>query len=214
MTTSDWDDIHATLKLDEVPEWVAFPHTGKEGNNPHWHICIPTTTPGDTREADKYRKRLSRKFRGNQEFSVSARCNGMLAAIQYMSKEGTDAKIKGANAREWIEQAPAWEHREPSYVQTSLDKKRKNPDTLPQITYANMLKVCARWAARHELKKKDLVSVLDHMRASGEWALSITVLKGGLPRPLVDDYAQFILPKADRKYNTSKLLYDPGYMRM
>jgi len=213
VTTSDWDDIHATLKLDEVPEWVAFPHTGKEGNNPHWHICIPTSIPGDPREADKYRKRLSRKFRGNQEFSVSARCNGMLAAIQYMSKEGTDAKIKGVNAREWIEQAPAWEHREPSYVQTALDKKRKNPDTIPQITYANMWKVCARWSARHDLKKNGLIDVLDHMRKSGEWVMSITVLKGGIPSTMVADYAQYILPKEQRKYNSEKLVYDPTYMR-
>jgi len=55
--------------------------------------------------------------------------------------------------------------------------------------------------------------VLDHMRKSGEWVMSITVLKGGIPSTMVADYAQYILPKEQRKYNSEKLVYDPTYMR-
>lgn len=203
-----WDDLHAVLKLDEVPEWVAFPHTGKEGNNPHFHLAIPTTAPGDPREADKFRKRLARKYRGNQAFSVKIMCNGILAAIQYMSKEGTHARIKGPNTSEWIEEAPMWEHRE---VQTSLDKKRKHPDYIPQITYANMFKVCARWRAQHDLKG-DLTDVLDHMISSKEWQLSISVIKGGIPDLELQAFNDYVLPKWTVKhFHSRSLVYKPGY---
>lgn len=210
-TTHDrWDDLHACLMLDEVPAWVAFPHTGKEGNNPHFHIAIPTDAPGDTREADKFRKRLQRKYKGNQEYSVKLMHNGMLAAIQYMSKEGTDARIKGPQTREWIEQAPAWEHREPTW-QTGLEKKRKNPDSIPQITYSNMLKVCARWRSRHELAPH-LLKVLDHMLASKEWQLSIGVIKGGIPQDLLELFTCYLEPKgSQKKFRTEKLVYKPGF---
>ena len=56
--------IRVTLEHDRWPEieecfdgsdwYIAYPHTGKNGNNPHFHVLLP----GTKTELDKYRKRL------------------------------------------------------------------------------------------------------------------------------------------------------------
>lgn len=190
--------------------FIAYPHSGKDGTNPHFHICIPTTAP--QQDVARIRQRLNRKFKGNQEYSLKSCVNGLLAAIQYMSREGTDPIFKGDDVAVWIESAPKWEDKVPSF-QTTLDKKRKNPDNIPQITYGNMFIVCARWRARFALKRTDLTDIIEHMCDAGTWQLSASVHKGGIPETMLAEFVQFVSAPAKRKNNFKALIYKPGYQQ-
>lgn len=206
----EWDDLYKALRLNEVPMWISYAHFGKDGNNQHFHIAIPTTAP--EQDMAKFRQRLSRAYAGNKQYSMKKQVNGLLAAIQYMAREKPCyCRCKGEHMRHWIEAAPEWEDK--PLVQSTLDKKRRNPDTLFQISFSNMFKVCARHSAQYPHLQADLIKTLEHMCNTGLWQLAIGVTKGGIPENLLHQYQQFHLPREKRCHQFGKLLYKPGYLQ-
>lgn len=102
--------------------YLCYPHTGKHGDNEHFHIAVPD---GDKNYRARFRDSIKSAFgSGNQFFSAKSHKNGIAQFIQYASREGTDPHTQG-NVVDWINNAPAWVP-----AQLITGKKRKLPGDL------------------------------------------------------------------------------------
>lgn len=182
LTTShdEWPRILSSV-LHDVYTYVAYPHTGKTAENPHWHILI---VPDHIRDGERLRHRIKSTFGGgNKSFSFKKLTNGLLAGIQYCSRESTRPMVAGPDMQHWIDLAPAWETDKSKLV--SKPSKERLAD--PSLTLTNVVKQAVKYARQHSLTC-NLTEVLFRM-ASDDWVPSRDLLKNGLPRPIHDEFA-------------------------
>lgn len=89
----------------DLPWYICYPHTGKNGDNEHYHIFTPEL---DHNRRNLYRTRITRSVgSGNKYLSIKSCKNGLAQAIQYGSKEGTQPITRG-DVQQWIDDAPPW----------------------------------------------------------------------------------------------------------
>lgn len=89
----------------DVSWYICYPHTGKNGDNEHFHVFCPAT---DNAGRDRLRKRVKDHFGSGNKFVSLKHCeNGITQAIQYGSKEGTSPITRG-DVQSWIDNAPPW----------------------------------------------------------------------------------------------------------
>lgn len=175
----EWSVIESHLL--DAPWYISYPHTGSNGNNPHFHLFVP----GDSkRDVEKYRKRLkSAGFSGNKQLSAKFCENGLEHAIQYGSKEGTNPKYKEDAVSDWILHAPRWLK---ANLKANLDpfRKRKRDDIMEgmePITGKNCLWLCWKYRARMDLKTDDIGDVILHMLDSGHYFICPSWARSPLP---------------------------------
>ena len=71
----------------DVEWYISYPHMGKNGNNPHFHVRLPADGPKDI---ERIRKRIKTAgYTGNKQFSIKYMQIGVQCGIQYCSREGT-----------------------------------------------------------------------------------------------------------------------------
>tara|TARA_Y100000361_G_C11142618_1_gene336029 strand:- start:67 stop:810 length:744 start_codon:yes stop_codon:yes gene_type:complete len=187
---NEWDTIVKEILYDE-PIYVAYPHVGKNGNNPHFHVFVP----GDKPKSDKLRNRLKKSsFSGNKQYSLKCMQNGILRAITYGSREGTEAIIRGEQASDWITAAPKWINANLKENMTIAGNKRKRDENGEKLTPENLL--FKAWKYREAKVKMfgesddktrsvwaaitDMSTVVLHMLEDGHY-FSNMLLKQGVP---------------------------------
>ena len=127
---NQWDTVQEEILFDE-DIYVAYPHNGKNGNNPHFHVFVP----GDKPKSDKLRNRLKKSsFSGNKQYSLKCMQNGILRAITYGSREGTEAITRGEQASDWITAAPKWINANLRENMTITGNKRKRDENGEKLT--------------------------------------------------------------------------------
>lgn len=179
---TSWDDIVRVL-LNGVPDYVAYPHTGKLTDKAHFHIFIPCSA---STAAERYRNRLRRHFgaSGNKTYSISFKSNGILSAIQYGSKEGTTPYVSSPAMQECVSSAPAWEERlAPSglgpYLTHSAPKRKLDENHHFPITVRNILKASLRYRTTHAISSMELEHTLEAMHADN-WFLDAYLMTHGI----------------------------------
>lgn len=157
-----------------------YPHTGKNKDNPHYHILILDDKP------EKYRKRIKDNlgFTGNKYVSVKLNKNGLLCGIQYCAKEHTDAIVSREEMRDYISQAPLWIQ---TSIQTVSDSDgRKERDW--QLTYTNLVCQAVRYARANNLTDRSLKCVVEELIDKTKWKPSKYLLTGGVPEFYESDF--------------------------
>ena len=152
-TPKKWEDIaEIVIGFDW---YIAYPHIGKNGNNPHFHVAVP----GSKTELERIRIRIKKcGLHGNKCFSGKCYQNSILSYIQYTSREETEP-ITGGEVQQWIDAAPRW-------VQANL-LDNLNPDRAAakvrkgtiMLTSARMLYQIWKW--RKDRKRFDLNKIED-----------------------------------------------------
>lgn len=172
------------LECFKKAEWyICYPHTGKHGDNEHFHIAVPAGR-GD----DKQIRAHNGKFRdaikgligsGNKFFSAKSHKNGIAQFIQYASREGTQPTFTGDGVSKWIQDAPVWV---PPELVTG--KKRKLPGDLIdhdgdnfeaqiRITYANITQYAVRYYKKNKLEHRSLERTISAMAATHRYLWDI-----------------------------------------
>lgn len=178
---NEFDKIKSSVLFDR--SYIAYPHTGKAGTNPHYHCFVPSDNLA--RDAECLRNRIKRAFgAGNQTFSVVKKSNGIEQAVQYGRREGTMPIVSDEYMQGVVDASPAWV--EPvNYVQTMIPEEedvRKKPRKLNdwQLTYANLVP-----QAVHHARVKSLTgglkSVVEDMIGTTKWVPSPYMAKNGVP---------------------------------
>lgn len=184
----EWARIHRSI-LHDTDDYVAYPHSGKTNENPHWHIFIGAS---NLRDAERYRKRVKTEFgSGNAVFSLKFLHNGVLSAVQYGSREKTKPMVSGAGS-EWVSSAPSWVSR--SELVSKPSKERLGD---PTLTLSNLLRQSVKFAREHMPESRSLQNVLSRMVNQHNWVPSRELIRNGVPR---DFHLMFI----HRMQNTSQ----------
>jgi hypothetical protein len=131
---NEWEFVVKEILYDEAI-YVAYPHVGKNGNNPHFHVFVP----GAKQQSDKFRNRLKKaSFSGNQQFRLKCMQNGILRAITYGSREGTEAIVGGQPSSDWVAKAPKWVNANLKDNMT-ITNKRKRDELGEKLTPENLI---------------------------------------------------------------------------
>lgn len=207
---ADFETLRKGYQLDN---FCAYPHLGKERENPHWHICVPVEVGKDAnKERDKYSMRAKRALgcKGNKDHRYKVETNTVLKFIQYASKEETTPIHSGWD--QWIENAPKWE---PKQVQTTINKRKTvDEDHFRMLTYQNYKKAALRHRLRYNLKSTDMAEIHAHMIQHDNWDYNISVKKGGIPDV---DYIHFeMMCKGEKDIHqryTKRMRYTPQFMQ-
>lgn len=182
----DWHLVHSCLH--DVQTFISYPHSGSQKDNEHFHLLIPCTDP---KYVDRIRKRIKTVFpqrSGNGFLSIKQLSNGILAAIQYCSKELT-TPIHSPDSLPWIQSAPAWVS-EPKNIGAHLlrrDPRPINPDHHRELTFRNLEKATLRYRQSHGIRSAQLEDTLAAMHADG-WRLNIAVIRSGIPATFYDQF--------------------------
>lgn len=109
----------------KVMWYICYPHTGKGGQNEHFHILIPGN-PTSKAECQRIRDVIKRTFGARKcQYTVKHPKDNLLKAITYCSHEQTEPATKG-DVQKWIDDAPAWvEPTEYEKSATASGRKRK-----------------------------------------------------------------------------------------
>lgn len=174
--------------LDDQSIYIVYPHMGKDGTNPHFHIFVPSS---DKRLCDTMRNRFKREYgrSGNEFIAVKFMSNGILNSITYGSKEGSEPVVKGDEAVRWVSVAPPWEDR-PKNIGAYLDKPLKrevDPDHFRQITFRNIEKVTLRYRQQRGIKSDQLEVTLAAMHADN-YRLDRSLTMHGIPAVVFDEF--------------------------
>lgn len=158
----------------DVPA-IAYPHKGKNGTNPHYHVLLVSSN------SEKFRKRIKDKLSlvGNKNVSVKLNKNGILSGIQYCAREGTEPITSDPDLLILVDQAPKWVQ---STIKTESDGgKCKDKDW--QLGYTNLVTVCVKHAREHNMieEKFSLKEVCRHLIETTKWRPSKYMLCGGVP---------------------------------
>lgn len=184
-TSEDFSKIEPLLK--DLEWYISYPHTGKNGTNPHYHIFVPGT---DRKDAEKWRKRFKNYgYSGNKQLSVKLMENGLLQALQYGSKEGTTPITHGNSSDEWVASAPKWCHanlKENLNRQPNKRKRDESLDGMLKLTAHNVIYQAFKYRQKNELKSKELPDTILHMLDSQEFYLCIQWAKTGMPDFFID----------------------------
>lgn len=184
----EWPKVMSSVLHDTI-DYIAYPHFGKDRSNPHYHIFIPSS---DTRGGDKFRNRINKVFgKGNEVFSIAFKSNGILNAITYGSKEGTESITGSLSMLSLVEQAPAWEHKEMG-IGAYLKKpkvSRLDPDHFSQLTYRNIEKATLRYRQRRGIKSDQLEDTLEAM-FKDNWRFDRSLLDRGIPAAIFTEFTK------------------------
>lgn len=192
LTHEQWPVIEQCFL--DFPWYISYPHLGKNGNNPHFHVCVP----GCKRDSNKIRERLKGAgLSGNQQFSIKCHQNGVESFIQYASREKTTPKTRGS-VDKWIADAPKWLH---ANLKTNLNPftgKRKADDMMQDMRPINAKNVMyAAWAYRRDCLVSDpkgdrwnkLSDVILHMLDSAKYYIDPTFARQGVPDFYLDVFS-------------------------
>lgn len=171
--TTPHDNWPAIEKLVSDAEWyISYPHSGKNGNNEHFHVFVSGGT-ATTRE--KFRKRFKTAgFVGNKCVSVKLFENGITSAISYGAREGTTPYVKGSECARWIAEAPEW-------VESRAGKKRRATDEYVELSCKNLMKLAFEWRRTEGLSSTHLPYVIECMLNTGFYIMSPTLMRQGAP---------------------------------
>lgn len=176
----EWARIVSSVLFD-CDKYIAYPHTGKSGENPHWHILILTT---HIRDGERYRKRIKSSIgTGNESYSIKRLQNGLLSGIQYCSRESSRPMVAGSDMQHWVNIAPAWVDRTQPKLVSKPSKERLGD---PTLTLTNVVKQAVKYANHNDLDC-NLTNVLHHMASHG-WVPSRDIIAKGLPRAVHDEF--------------------------
>ena len=170
--------------------WIVYPHSGSKANNPHFHAAVIAS---NIKEAEMLRQRFKRTLpdlKGQENLTVKYMTNGILKAIQYMSKEGTKP-VYSSDMQVHIDAAPKWEQR-------TLDSwvKPEKANSEWQLTYCNIVPQAVTYARKKGLTGKSLKAVVQHMLENTNWSVSNYLLNRGVPSYYEE---RFELKIGDRK---------------
>lgn len=164
--------------MTDVP-YIAYPHTGKKGNNPHYHILVLDTKP------EKYRKRIKDNLglTTNKYVSLKLLKNGLYAGIQYCAREHTEPIVSDPSLLDHVQAAPVW-------VQQTLPSTstKKCTDKDWQLTYCNFVSVAVEHAREHSLIEHSLKQVVEDLMSKTKWRPSKYMLSGGVPAFYEQDF--------------------------
>lgn len=163
--------------LSDVSEYLIWPHKGKNGDNAHFHVAIPSPPH---KFDDKMRKRLTTKFgKGNGVFSGKFQYNGLVDFIHYAKHDKScEPVMKGDRWPALIEEAPDYLPLNEFKKATGHLKKERLGD--PMLTFSNVVKQAYLYRTKAGLKSTDLKEVLSHMLANTDWVPSRDMLSKGL----------------------------------
>lgn len=169
MEHSLWETI---LPCIEDSAWyISYPHSGKLGNNEHYHIFLPGIGPADRERIRKRFKKLG--YSGNQHISVKFMQNGLTQALSYGAKEKTKPITSGDLCQRWIDLAPEWvEH---------TTKKRRAVDDFVELNCKNLIKVCFDFHKSVKLVTTSLPKTMQVMLERGTYIMSPTLARQGAP---------------------------------
>lgn len=186
------------MLVHDVESYIIYPHLGKDGNNPHYHVCIPIDVGSDLthdsiksvlrKSVERYRKRaVSIAGSGNGKIMCKALDNGCSEFAAYVKHEAGQVSLKGFTP-EWFEAVEAKDYKNiGGFMEPTSKRQKVKEDQFYQITYTNMEKVCLRHRAQNGIKSTQLEDTLEHMHAHG-WRLQVTVLKQGIPATIFDQF--------------------------
>lgn len=158
--------------FDDAEWYISYPHSGKNGNNEHFHVFVNGCTAADR---ERYRKRFKKLgFVGNQHISVKLCENGVTSAITYGARESTQPITKGTLVQRWIDSAPAW-------VEQRAKSKKRARDEVIQLTCVNMMKLAFEFHRQNKVKRDELDWTLRLMLNSGEYVFAPTLVRQGAP---------------------------------
>lgn len=165
-----WDTL-VKPHIDDASWYISYPHSGKNGNNEHFHVFLSGVTASDR---ERYRKRFrSAGFTGNQHVSLKLMQNGVTSAITYGAREGTEPICKGPLCASWIRDAPEW-------VEQRASKKRSGDDFI-ELTCKNLIKVAFEFHRQEKLKTTCLAKTMQIMLERGVYVMSPTLVRQGAP---------------------------------
>lgn len=182
---ASWEHVRDNVLKGEE-KYISYPHFGKNGNNEHFHVFVP----GGARVAKKLRERCKKlNLFGNQQLSIKCLKNGILQAISYGAREGTEPFVHGSGVSEWVQRAPEWQHAD---LQKQLNPRgRGMPKEYEgiQITQRNFLKMTWKYRKDNNLHSDDLTDIWLHMFANG-YDLAPAFAKGGMPTFYLDVFKE------------------------
>lgn len=183
--TIDHNKVHDIIHtvLHDVNHYIVYPHLGKSGDNPHFHICVAGVDT-TSRCVDKFRLRCKRFAKGAGKLMAKAMHNGICSFVGYVKHESATPYIKGFD-RTWFDDIPVTQWKEVEKGEKVV--KPRNPDHFKQITYMNMERVCLRYRAENGIQSNQLGATLEHMHKNG-WRLQVTVLRQGIPQSFYEQF--------------------------
>lgn len=184
----EWEIVETCVY--DVSWYISYPHLGKDGNNPHWHVLLPGS---DKRDVEKFRKRLKKSgLSGNRQLSVKLCENGVLQGISYCAKERTTPKTRGP-VDEWIDKAPRWMN---ANLGVNLNPKTQSRSKLMRDDSVDgMIPITSRgcmymvWKYRRDVLVRDgdrkkytkMADVVLHMLDSLKYYIAPEFARSGLP---------------------------------
>lgn len=166
--------------LSDVSEYIIWPHKGKNGDNDHYHIAVPSPP---NKFDDKMRKRISTKFgKGNGTYSGKYQTNSLTDFIHYCKHESA-VPITHGDLDKWerlISEAPDYLPLADYKKATGHIEKRREKLGDPMLTFSNVVKQAYIYRTKAGLKSTDLKEVLSHMLANTDWVPSRDMLSKGL----------------------------------
>lgn len=218
-TTSDYVSVRLTLghgsfaiikdRVLHDCQYVAYPHLGKDGTNPHWHIFIPVAGRDPAKTVELYRNRVKRglNITGNGRLSLKYyRGDGqrtLTNAITYGSHEHTEPEVSNEELRALIAAAPAWVDHGPELSgQTLLPFTEEDPKKVRdwQLTYSNLVPQAIKHAQTHRLTY-GLKATVEHMMENTKWKPCNQMRKCGVHPSYEDEFEVRTSKKA--KYDMS-----------
>lgn len=165
-------------------DYVGYPHRGRECNNAHYHIFIPTA---ESKLSERLRKRIKDNYPagGNKFYSIKFLSNGILCGIQYGSKEGTTPEVSGESMLRLVSQAPPWEDRTGQKLLPTTTTEKKERDYV--LTYTNLVCQAVQHARRNGLTGS-LKETVQHMLEHSKWRPSKNMVCSGIPEFYIHDY--------------------------
>lgn len=161
---SQWQSLFDSCFFDAA-WYISYPHMGKNGNNPHFHVLLPAHT---TKDSDRIRKQIKTAgYTGNKQFGIKFMQNGLQCGIQYCSRQGTAPTQSRSQCQKWISGSPTWLN---CNLKENFNKRaREDLDNGIKLIIVNHLRLAWKYRLQHDnLKNEDrLPHVVMHMLDDG-----------------------------------------------
>lgn len=160
--------------------YIAYPHKGRKGDNPHYHVLVLDDKP------EKYRKRIKDNLGlvGNKYVSIKFLKNGLYQGIQYCSRELTEPIVSDDSLRDYIAASPPW-------IQQTIKTDAstgKCTDKDWQLGYTNLVTVAVKHARDNSMIDHSLKQVVADLIAKTKWRPSKYLINGGVPEFYENDF--------------------------
>lgn len=176
-----YDEVLVKSVLCDVDDYIAYPHNGKQGNNPHFHVFIPCD---DRKQSERFRNRIKRHVTGNRGYSIKFLTNGLDKGIQYGSREKTVAFVSNDDMRTLVDAAPPWVEMVQSRLEDHLDRPTRTIESKMrswQLNYSNIVKQTVLHAQNTRQTHLSMRDIVRHMQYHGNWLVSKEIVRGGVP---------------------------------